>query len=159
MSSQYAELRPTSGWDRFGSLGHPGKFQRVSRLAFVTAATSLTGGQPNVARCLAVSWAGTIYVHCRGLLPLREIWQVQNSLYVQVLHSPILAALLHGTRVVGVSQTLLHGTRNELRNDRRVHHLGLHSAGRPSRWASSHIPVLFILSLLRHYVFSAWKFG
>jgi len=23
MSSQYGELRPTSGWDRFVSLGHP----------------------------------------------------------------------------------------------------------------------------------------
>jgi len=23
MSSQYGELRPTNGWDRFGSLGHP----------------------------------------------------------------------------------------------------------------------------------------
>jgi len=23
MSSQYGELRPTSGWDRSGSLGHP----------------------------------------------------------------------------------------------------------------------------------------
>jgi len=27
--------------------GHPSKFQRVSRLAFVTAPMSLTGGQPN----------------------------------------------------------------------------------------------------------------
>ena len=69
MSSQYGELRPTSGSDRFGSLEHPSKFQRVSRLAFVTAATSLTGGQPNFARCLAVSWAGTLYIHFRGLLP------------------------------------------------------------------------------------------
>ena len=38
--------------------------------------------------------------------PLTELCQVQNSLCVQVLRSPILAALLHGTRVVGVSQTL-----------------------------------------------------
>jgi len=37
---------------------------------------------------------------------------VQNSLYVQVLRSPILAALLHGTPAAGVSQTLRHGTRN-----------------------------------------------
>ena len=61
MSSQYGELRPTnvSGWDRLAGLGHPSKFQRLFRLAFVTAATSLTGGQPNFARCLAVSW--TIY--------------------------------------------------------------------------------------------------
>jgi len=31
------------------------KFQRVSRLGFVTAPTSLNGGQPNFARCLAIS--------------------------------------------------------------------------------------------------------
>jgi len=37
---------------------------------------------------------------------------MQNSLCVQVLRSPILAALLHGTRAVGVSQTLRRGTRN-----------------------------------------------
>ena len=35
--SQYGELRPTSGWDRSSSLGHPCKFQRVSRLGSVTA--------------------------------------------------------------------------------------------------------------------------
>jgi len=28
--SSYGELWPTNGWDRFGSLGHPSKFQRVS---------------------------------------------------------------------------------------------------------------------------------
>ena len=61
--------RPTNGWDRFGSLGHPIKFQRVSSLGFVTAPTSPNGGQPNFARCLAVSWAGTLYIHFRGLFP------------------------------------------------------------------------------------------
>jgi len=35
--------------------------------------------------------------------------QVQNSLCVQVLSYPILAALLHGTPAVGVSQTLQRG--------------------------------------------------
>jgi len=69
MSLQYGELRPTNGWDRFGSSEHPSKFQRVSRLAFVTAATSLTGGQPNFARCLAVSWAGSLDIQFRRLLP------------------------------------------------------------------------------------------
>ena len=44
-SSQYGELWPTNGWDLFGSLRHPSKFQRVARLALVTAATSLSGGQ------------------------------------------------------------------------------------------------------------------
>jgi len=38
-------------------------------LAFVTAATSLTGGQPNFARCMAVSWPGTLYIQFRDILP------------------------------------------------------------------------------------------
>jgi len=37
MSPQYGELRPTSGCDRSGRLGHTCKFQRVSRLCTVTA--------------------------------------------------------------------------------------------------------------------------
>jgi len=49
ISSQYGELRPTSGWDRFGCLGHPSKFQRVSRPGFVTARHSSSGRQPNFA--------------------------------------------------------------------------------------------------------------
>jgi len=93
-------------------LGHPSKFQWVSRLGSVTAATSFTGDQPNFARCLAVSWAGTLCtcIHFRGSCPLTEFCQVQTSLCVQVLRSHILAALLHGTRPVGVSQTLQLGT-------------------------------------------------
>jgi len=69
MFSQYGELRPTNGRDRLADLGHPSKFQRVSRLAFVTAATSLSESQPNFARCLTVSWVGVLYIHFRGLLP------------------------------------------------------------------------------------------
>jgi len=51
-------------------------------------------------------------IHFRGLLPLIEFCQVQNSPCVQVLRFPVLAALLHGTGAVGVCQTLRHGTRN-----------------------------------------------
>jgi len=47
-----------------------------------------------------------------GSYPLTEFCPVQISLYVQVLRSPILAALLHGTPAAGVSQTLRRGTRN-----------------------------------------------
>ena len=50
-----------------GEFGHPSKFQWVSRFGFATAPTSLTGGQQNFARCLAVSWAGTL--HFWGLFP------------------------------------------------------------------------------------------
>ena len=73
--------------------GTPANFNGISLLAFVTAPTSLTVGQPNFARCLAVSCAGTLCIHFRGLLLLTEFCLVQSSLYVKVLRSPILAAL------------------------------------------------------------------
>ena len=57
-------------------------------------------------------WPSPGLVHFRGLLPLTEFYPVQSSLYVKVLHSPVLAALLHGTPVVGVSQPLRRSTRN-----------------------------------------------
>jgi len=139
MTSQYGELRPTNGGDRFGSLGYPSKFQLASRLAFVTAATSLIGGQPNFARCLAVSWPGTLDIDFRGLLPLTVFCPVQNSLYVQVLRSPILAALLHGTPTAGVSRTLGRRAENGITDFRKGRHL--HSTGGPSRWALAHILV------------------
>jgi len=49
--------------------------------------------------------AGTLYIHFWGLLPLTEFCHVQNSLYVQVLRSRILAPLLHGTPAASLSQT------------------------------------------------------
>jgi len=42
-SSQYGELRPTNGWDRLTSLGHPCKFQLVLRLGSVTARHLVVG--------------------------------------------------------------------------------------------------------------------
>jgi len=81
----------------------------VSRLGFLTAPMSLNRGQPNFARCLAVSWARTLYIHFWVSCPLTEIGQVENSLCVEVLCSPILAALLYSTRAVGVSKTLWLG--------------------------------------------------
>jgi len=48
-SLQYGEFRRTSGWDRFVSLGHPCKFQRVLRLGSVTAQHSSIWRQPNFA--------------------------------------------------------------------------------------------------------------
>jgi len=68
----------------------------------------------------------TIYTFS-GAVALTEFCPVQKSLYVQVLRSPILAALLHGTPAAGVSQTLQCGTRNGITNFYRGRHL--HSAG------------------------------
>jgi len=62
-----------------------------------------------------VFWAGTIYIHFGGSSPLTEFCWLQNSLCVQVLRSPILTALLHGTRAAAVRQTLWHRTRNGIR--------------------------------------------
>jgi len=113
MSPQYGELRPTSGWDRFGGLRHLSKFQRLSRLGFVTAATSFTTGQPIFAGYLAVSWAATLYIHLLGLLPLTEFRHVQIWLCDQVLHSyywqRYCMALQHSSEA---SQTLWRCTRN-----------------------------------------------
>jgi len=114
MSPQYGELRPTSGSDPFWSLGHPSKFQQVSRLGFVSAGTSLTGGRQTFAGSLVVSWVGTLCIHFEGSYPLTEFCQLQNSLCVQVLHFTILTALLHGTAAAGVSQALRCGTRNAI---------------------------------------------
>jgi len=132
---------PTNGLDLLASLGHPSKFQRVSRLGFVTALTLLNGGQPNFARCLAVSWSwtSTLYIHFRGCCPITEFCQVQNSLCVQVLRSPVLTALLHGTRAFCVSKSLRGRTSNGITElSQRAHQ---YSAGRPSRWASAHVVV------------------
>jgi len=49
LSSQYCELQPTSGWDLLASLGHPCKFQQVSRLGSVSARHSSSGRQTNCA--------------------------------------------------------------------------------------------------------------
>ena len=47
-----------------------------------------------------------------GSCPLIEFCSMQNSLYVHLLRSRILAALPHGTPAAGVSQILRRGTRN-----------------------------------------------
>ena len=68
MSSQYGELRTTDGRDPLASLGHPSKFQRVSRLGFVTAPTSLNQRRSTKLRTFGrlLGWY-TIYTW--GLLP------------------------------------------------------------------------------------------
>jgi len=115
MSSQYDELRPTNGWDRLVSLGHPNKFQLVSRISFVTGPTSFNGGQPNFAQCLAVSCAGTVCKRFWGLLPHNGIFPGAKFTFCPSFAFSYIgsaAALLHGTRAAGVSQTLRRGTRN-----------------------------------------------
>jgi len=143
MPSQYGELQPTIVRDRLAGFGHPSKYQRGSRLGFATAATSLNGNQPNFARCLTVCWAGILHNIVSGVLPLTEFFArckihftskscgLYWQRYCTALQQPASAKLC------GVVQGM------ELRNFRRGRYL--YSAGRPSRWASAHILVVYSL--------------
>jgi len=140
VSWQCGELRPSNGCDLFSSLGHPSKFQRVSRLAFVTAAMSLIAGRPNFARCLAISWAATLHIHFRGLLPPNGIlpdakFTLRTKSCVLLYWQRYCTALQPrpSAKLCGVVQGM------ELGNFRRWRHL--YSAGRPSGWALAHILV------------------
>jgi len=75
-----------------------GAHQQI-RLVFFIAATSLTGGQPNFARCLAVSWAGTQCIH----FPVTEFCLVQNSLYIPSLALSYTGSVMHGISTAGVN--------------------------------------------------------
>jgi len=101
-----ANFGPLMADDLLASLGHPSKFQRVSRLAFITAVMSRSGGQPNFARCLAICWAGRLYVHFRRLLPTVGILpDAKFTLRPTLAFS--LAALLHSTPPASMSQALI----------------------------------------------------
>ena len=118
----------TSAHKRLRSVG---KFQRVSRLGFVTAPTSLNGRQPNFARCLAVSCAGTLYIHFWGLLPPNGILPA-----AKFTMRPNLALSYIGS--VNAQHSSTGHQPNFMAFSRERH---LYSEGRPSRWALAHILV------------------
>jgi len=111
MSSQYGELRHAIPSEIcWGVWGTPANFNRFRILASLLHRRRST----EVNHALHDVWPFPGLVHCTfwgGSCPLTEFWQLQNSL-PQVLRSPILAAILHGTRAVSVSQSLWHGTRS-----------------------------------------------
>jgi len=125
MSPQYGQLRPPSSQDRLAGLGHPSKFQWLSCLGFVTAATSLSGSQPNFARCLAVSWAGRLYIGYifGGCCPVA----VASSKF---------CALLYWQRYCTALEQWNEPNFAALSTRRH-----LYLAGQPSRWALAHILV------------------
>jgi len=112
MPSQYRDLRHTNCWDLLASLGHPSNFHGFRILPLLLQQRrSLEANQT-----LHDIWPSPGLVHYiyifGGSCSLTEFCPVQNSLYVQVLHLPILAALLHGTPAASISQTLRCHTRN-----------------------------------------------
>ena len=63
MSSQHGNFGPLMaeiGWRVSGTQANFNEFRVLASL--------LQRHQPNFARCLAVSWAGTLHIHFRGLL-------------------------------------------------------------------------------------------
>jgi len=121
--------------------------QQVSRLGFITAAMSLTRGQPNFARSLAISWAGTLYMYFLGLLPPDRI--LSGAKFTLCPRSCV---LLYWQRYCTALQqwasakicSVLHGM--ELWNFHRWRHLYL--ARVPSRWALSHFLVWLQVQLV-----------
>jgi len=114
VSPQYGELNfsPLMAEICLGVWGTPANFNGFY-VGFVTVATSLNGGQPNFARSLAISWAGTLYIHFWGCCRLMEFCQLQNSLCVQVLRSFILAVLLHSTPTPCCCRSIKVSSRHE----------------------------------------------
>jgi len=62
MSSQYGELRPTSGWDLLASLRHPCKFQQFRVLAALLHSTLVV----NVSQTLRRWTEGATYIRQGG---------------------------------------------------------------------------------------------
>jgi len=85
MSKQYGKLQPTNGWDRFVTLGHPSKFQEVSRLGVIYCSDVAYRTSTKVCTMFGrlLGWY-TMYTFLGALAPW-EFCQVQHSLYVQVL--------------------------------------------------------------------------
>jgi len=102
---QYGELRPTNGQDR---LGHPSKFQRGSRVGFITMQRRCS---TEVNQTLHDVWPSAELVYYMYIFgsscPLTEFCQVQHSLCVQVLCSPVLAALAYCTALEHQTQCRL----------------------------------------------------
>ena len=112
MSSQYGNFGPLTtefGWRVWGT---PANFNGFR--VWLYYCSDVTQRRPTKLYTMFGRLLGwyTMYTFFGGFSPLAEFCQVQTSLCVKVLRSPILAALLHSTRPVGISQTLWHGMKN-----------------------------------------------
>jgi len=127
MSSQYGEHRPTNGWDRLTSLGHPANFNGFRVLASLLHRRRST----EVNQTLHDVWPSSALVHFRGLLPLNGI--LPGAKFT-------LRPSLAFCYICSVTARHSSGGRqpNFAAFSRGRH---LYSAGRPWRWASAHILV------------------
>jgi len=142
MSPQYGELRSTKAVIGSGVWAS----QQIST-GFASCLRYCTDVAHRRPTKLQDVWPSPRLVHYiyifGGSYPL-TFCPVQNSLYVQLSHFPILEALLHGTAAAGVSQALQHGTRNGITE---LSHLYL--SGRPSHSSIIFVFVFLAIQILR----------
>ena len=118
--------------------GTPANFNR-----FHVLASLLQRRRPQevnqTARSLAVSWAGTLYIHFLGLAPWRKF--ATCKIHFATKSCVLLYWQRYCTALQQRAAAKLCGMvqRMKLRNFRRKRHLYL--PGRPSRWALAHILV------------------
>ena len=129
MSPQYGELRPTSGWDPFVSLGHLANFNGFRALASLLQPRRSTEANQTLHNVWPL--AGLVdYIYIRLLLRNGILPGAKFTLRPPKSCALLLAVLLHGSRAVGANQTAVLSTG-----------LHLYSASRPSGWALPHILV------------------
>jgi len=154
MSSQYGELRPTNGWDRLASLGHPTNFN-----GFRVLASSLHRRRSTVVnQTLHDVWPSAGLVHniyiFGGSCPLTEFCEVQNSLCVSLAFSYKLIGSVTARQSSSGRQPNFAACYKEW-NDGTFppRHFEQRAPpifrGRPWRWALAHILVLCLLMLVQ----------
>ena len=142
MFSQYGEHRPTNGWDRFTSLGHPARFNGFRVLASLLQRSRSPEANQTLHDVLP-SHGLLHYVYTfGGSCPWRNFARCKvhfSSKYCVLLYWQRYCTAVEqrpSAKLCGVVQGM------ELRNFRRGHQL--YSAGRPSRWAPAHIGRLYL---------------
>jgi len=103
----------------------PANFNGFRALASCTDVAQRS--QPNFARYLAVSLAGTLYIHSRGLLPPNRILPGAKFTLRRSLAFSYIGSVTAWQSSTGRQQNFAAFSRRRQ----------LYSAGRPSRWASA----------------------
>jgi len=133
MFSQYGELRPTIAAEIVSLVWAP-QLISTAFASWLRYCSDVAQRKPTkFAWCLAVSWAGTLHIHFQGFLPRYEISPGAKF----TLHPPSPALSYFGSVT---ARHLSNGREPNFAALSTGRHL--YSAGRPSRWALTHILVL-----------------
>jgi len=106
----FGRLAAEIGWRLWGTPANLNEFLVLSSLLHRRRSTEINQTLHSVRPSPRL-----VYYISGGLFSFWGFCHVQNSLCVQVLRSPVLTALLHGTRAVSMSQTLRRDARNGIK--------------------------------------------